>query len=383
VKLIAPVKLTPTSDQSALLRATLERANAACEFVSQRAWQSQTFRRFDLHHLCYRTIRDQFGLSAQVAVRVIAKVADAYHLDQRTRRTFKPTGAIAYDDRILTWRLADSTVSIWTLTGRIRVPFVCGEPQRTLLATRQGESDLIYRKGKFYLLATCEVNEAPLIETEQALGVDLGVKNIAADSDGVIYSSSQVNHVRYRHRRLRAKLQSKGTKSARRRLRKLSGKEQRFARDVNHQLSKRIVAKAQDTSRAIALEDLKGIRDRVTVRRPQRATLHSWSFAQLRAFVTYKAQRVGVPVVLVDPRNTSRTCPACGSVDKRNRKTQETFSCVECGCAGHADHFAAVNISRRAARSLATGVNLPNVSTIVTQFDDGVRDKPPVLAGGS
>jgi len=376
VKLISQVKLTPTPDQAAVIRATLERANAACEFVSQQAWQSKTFRRFDLHHLCYRSIRDQFGLSAQVAVRVIAKVADAYQLDKNTPRTFKPTGAIAYDDRILTWRLTDSTVSIWALGGRVRVPFVCGNQQRALLETRQGESDLIYRQGEFYLLATCEVSEAPMIETDQALGVDLGVKNIAVDSDGVIYSSSTVNNVRYRHRRLRAKLQSKGTKAARRRLRKLSGKERRFAKDVNHQLSKSLVAKAQDTHRAIALEDLTGIRDRVTVRRSQRATLHSWSFGQLRAFVSYKAQRVGVPVVFVDPRNTSRTCPACGCVDKRNRPNQATFLCVECGCAGHADHFAAVNIARRAA------VNPPNVSTIVSLNDGCVRDKPPASAGG-
>jgi putative transposase len=377
MKLIAQVKLTPTPEQAAMIRATFERTNAACEFVSQQAWASKTFRRFDLHHLCYRAIRDQYGLSAQVAVRVIAKVADAYVLDKNTPRTFNPTGAIAYDDRILTWRMSDSTVSIWTLNGRVRAPFVCGATQRALLGTRQGESDLIYRKGKFYLLATCEVSEAPLIETDQVLGIDLGVKNIAVDSDGAIYSSSQVNNVRYRHRRLRAKLQSKGTKSARRRLRKLSGKERRFARDVNHQLSKSIVAKARDTRRAIALEDLTGIRLRVTVRRAQRATLHSWSFSQLRTFVTYKAQRAGVPVFLVDPRNTSRTCPACGSVDKRNRKTQETFSCIECGCAGHADYIAAVNISRRAA------VNPPNVSTVVSPNDDCVRDKPLALAGCS
>ena len=377
MKLIAPVQLTPTPDQAAGLRATLERANAACEFGSQPAWPSKTFRRFDLHHRCYRSLRDQFGLSAQVAVRVIAKVADAYQLDKHTPRTFNPTGAIAYADRILTWRLTDSTVSIGAVGGRVRVPFVWGAPQRALLETRQGESDLIYRQGAFYLLATWEVSEAPLIETDQALGVDRGVKNIAVDSDGVIYSSSQVNNVRYRHRRLRAKLQSKGTQSARRRLRKLSGKERRFARDVNHPLSQSLVAKAQDTPRAIALEDLKGIRERVTVRRAQRATLHSWSFGQLRAFVSYKAQRAGVPVVFGDPRNTSRPCPACGCIDKRNRPNQATFLCVECGCAGHADHFAAVNISRRAV------VNPPNVSTIVCLNNDCVRDKPPASAGGS
>ena len=120
-------------------------------------------------------------------------------------------------------------------------------------------------------------------------------------------------------------------------------------RDTNHCISKKLVAKAKDTNRAIALEDLRGIRQRVTVRRSQRATLHSWAFFQLRSFVTYKAKGAGVPVFLVDPRNTSRTCPACGHVDKANRLSQSKFSCVVCGFAGLADQIAAINIGRRAA----------------------------------
>lgn len=90
---------------------------------------------------------------------------------------------------------------------------------------------------------------------------------------------------------------------------------------------------------------------RSTVRRSQRATFSSWAFRELRAFITYKAAIAGVPVILVDPKNTSRTCPACGHVDKANRKSQAHFCCVSCGCAGHADYFAALEIQRRAAVS--------------------------------
>jgi IS605 OrfB family transposase len=309
-----------------------------------------------LHHLCYKEIRARFDISAQVAVRVIAKVADAYKLDQKTQRTFKRLGSIAYDDRILSWQLQANRISIWTVDGRLHIPFVCGKRQRELLQTRQGESDLAWSRGKFFLAATCEVEEAELIDVEGVLGVDLGIKNLAVDSDGEVYSASQINHVRYRNRRLRTQLQSKGTKSAKRKLKKLSGKEHRFAKDTNHCISKQLVTKAKGTRRAIALEDLVGIRARVTVRRSQRATLHSWSFFQLRAFVEYKARRIGVSVVLVDSRNTSRTCPQCGCIDKRNRPTQSTFSCVVCGFFGLADHIATVNISRR------TVVNQPIVA---------------------
>jgi putative transposase len=356
MRLIAQVKLMPTPEQADTLKRTLETANAACEWLSKEAWQSKTFSQYGLHHLCYRDCRSRFGLGAQMTVRCTAKVSDAYKLDRQTRRKFKPTGSIAYDDRILTWNVAEGRVSIWTVAGRMELPFVCGSRQRELLETRRGESDLVLFRDKVFLSACCDVEEPPPKEVEGVLGVDLGVVNIAVDSQGERHSGSRINHVRHRHRRLRSKLQAKGTKSARRRLKVLSGREARFGRWTNHNVSKSIVAKAQGTGCAIALEELSGIRDRIRLRRHQRAALHSWSFYQLASFVAYKASRAGVSVVYVDPANTLRTCPQCGHVDKKNRLSQSNFSCVVCGCTGNADHFAALEISRRAA------VNLPYVS---------------------
>jgi IS605 OrfB family transposase len=238
-------------------------------------------------------------------------------------------------------------VSIWTLGGRIVVNFACGKHHELLLHDQQGESVLVYRKSKFFLYTTCEVPEDTPLDVEGFLGIDLGVVNIAAGSDGELFSGATVNGVRHRHRRLRTKLQKKGTKSAKRLLKKLSGKERRFANHVNHTISKRIVAKAQGTRRGIALEDLGGIAERVTVRKSRRAALRSWSFYDLRTKIEYKAKRAGVPVVIVDPRNTSRTCPICGCVDKRNRPNQSTFSCTSCGFVGLADVVAAGVIASR------------------------------------
>lgn len=359
MKLTAKVKLLPTAEQAKLLRQTLETANAACDYISTRAWATKTFGQFKMHRLTYADVRGRFPLTAQIVVRCISKVADAYKLDRKRKRRFKPTSAIAYDNRILNWRMTDRAVSIWCLGGRQTIPFVCGERQRALLAHQRGETDLALMGGKFYLFAVCEVDEPRPADVADVLGVDLGVTNIAVDSDGHVYSSAHVNGLRHRHRRLRAKLQAKGTRPATRLLRKRSRRESRFATDVNHTISKRIVEHAQGTGRAIALEDLMGIRTRITAQRAQRATLHSWSFSQLRTFLTYKAQRAGLPVVLVDPRNTSRTCPQCGYVDKANRKTQRAFSCVACGFSGLADHIAAENI-RVLGRA---AVNRPNVAS--------------------
>jgi len=357
MQLTAKVKLQPTDAQADSLKRTLETANAACDYISQAAWDTRTFGKFQVQKLVYGDVRATFSLTAQMVIRCISKVTDAYKLDKKTKRTFRPHGSIAYDLRILSWRLGKNEISIWTVDGRQAIPFVCRERDKELLSGERGESDLCLIRGEFYLLTSCEVDEPTPKDVEGFLGVDLGVANIAADSTGEIHQGNTIKSVRYRQHRLRKRLQSKGTQSARRRLRKLSGKERRFVTDVNHQISKRIVAKAERTGQGIALENLKGIRDRVRARKPQRATLHSWSFHQLRAFIEYKARLMGVPVVTVDPRNTSRTCPCCGHIDKANRPNQATFSCVDCDFSGLADHIAAMNIRGRAA------VNPPNVPT--------------------
>jgi predicted RNA-binding Zn-ribbon protein involved in translation (DUF1610 family) len=61
-------------------------------------------------------------------------------------------------------------------------------------------------------------------------------------------------------------------------------------------------------------------------------------------FVTYKAALRGMPVVAIDPHNTRRACPECGSIHKANRKTQQTFSCTDCGYTTAADFGGARNI---------------------------------------
>src|SRR6266566_6066301 len=188
MRLTAAIQLLPTPSQADALRRTLETANAACDFISQVAWQSRTFRQFPIHRLTYTAVRETFHLAAQFAVRCIAKVADAYKLDRKTQRTFQPHGAGPYDDRILSYNLLGSAVSIWTLDGRQAIPFVCGERQRELLKTQRGETDLALVRGKWYLFVTCQVEAPEPIDAEAALGVDLGIVNLATDSDGEAFS---------------------------------------------------------------------------------------------------------------------------------------------------------------------------------------------------
>jgi putative transposase len=234
------------------------------------------------------------------------------------------------------------------------VAFTASADQLTTLAAyRKGESDLVYRDGMWFLIATCDLLDVPVIDPDGFLGVDLGIANTATTGDGVRHSGKALNAVRHRHRELRRRLQRKNTKSAKRLLKKRRRKEARFAADTNHTIAKRIVTEATRTGQGIALEDLQGIRDRVRLRKPQRVTLHSWSFHQLGRFIAYKAARAGVAVVYVDPAYTSQGCSACGHVDKKNRPDQETFRCTSCGFAEHADVNAARNIAARGVTSWA------------------------------
>lgn len=357
MKLTVKVKLQTTPEQHQALLETLETANAACNYISNVAWNNRVFNKFRLQKLTYYDLKEQFGLTAQVVIRCLGKVADAYKLDKKTKREFNLRGSIAYDDRILRWYVNRQTVSIWTTQGRMTIPFVTGKRQLDLLQHQRGESDLILIDGVFYLFATCEKETPEPVDVEEFLGVDLGIKNIAADSTGETYAGNHLNSLRKRHAKLRSKLQKKGTKSAKRLLKRRSKKERRMANHVNHTIAKRIVAKAIDTAQGIALEDLTGIRERTTVKKAQRRQHSSWAFADLRAKITYKAQLAGIPVVLVDPRNTSRECQVCGSVDKANRKSQDKFLCTVCGFASNADLNAARVIAGRAI------VNLPYTST--------------------
>jgi IS605 OrfB family transposase len=300
-----------------------------------------------------------------MTVRAIGSVVECFARDKRRTPRFRPHAAFPYDNRIL--RVGLDNVSIWTLEGRETIPFVCGARQRALLnqAQRIGECDLRpLPDGRWMLDVTVIVDAPAPYEPNGWLGVDLGVVNVATDTDGQVAAGGHLNGLRRRHRRLRGRLQRHGTRAARRLLRDRSGRERRFATQVNHCIAKELVCRAERTGRGIALEDLSGIRGRIRARRSQRGVLHSWAFRQLRELIAYKAQLHGVPVVYVDPRNTSRECPCCGHIEKRNRPNRDRFRCVRCGLTGHADYIAALNIESRAA------VSRPNLTGVYATSHD-------------
>ncbi len=361
MKLTVQVKLLPDKDQSTSLKESLERVNAACNRMSQLAWEIKEFKRFNLSNAFYHQIRREFSLSSQAVVLLTGKVANAYKVKKGNQRFFKNHGSIIYDEKNFRLLLDKSIASIWTVNGRIRIPYVCSDNTRKLLELPKGETDLILRDGKWFLNVSVEVPEHIEYKAMGWLGIDLGVVEIAATSDGEKFSGSHLNSLRARHHALRKKLQSKGTRSAKRLLKKRRLKEAGFSRHTNHVISKKIVSSAKRTARGIAMEDLKHIRERIKAGRKQRKILHSWAFGDLQSKIAYKAKLTGVPVKFIDPRNSSRECPKCGHISKKNRKKRDSFVCESCGHSGHSDINGAINLRNRA--SSPGDISHPNEST--------------------
>ncbi|WP_306279723.1 RNA-guided endonuclease InsQ/TnpB family protein, partial [Streptomyces malaysiensis] len=393
----------PDAVQAPAFERTLPAINEAANWVSAVSFEYFKLKGSvrELRKLCYGELKAR-GFGAQAAQHIIKRVADAYttlrasimagslgaeHSKRRRKAeskpvVFRPHAAHTFDDRCLSWNYDTKTMSIWTLDGRIKnVRFACSpEALKQLAEYRQGESDLVFRDGKWFLIATCEIPVAPRFEPKGFIGVDRGISNLATTSDGTNHSGRRPGRYRRWQARKKAELQARQTRSAKQLLKKRARREGRHATHINHKIAKAVVAVAQRTERGLALEQLQGIRERVTVPRDQRARQSSWPFRQLGSFIAYKAKRVGVPFIEVDPAYTSQRCPRCGHAERANRPTRDHFRCRRCGLAGPADHVAGANIAKRGATAWVF-VNMPDPVPAWQGPVDVTRDRPAV--GGS
>lgn len=247
------------------------------------------------------------------------------------------------DARLFSVRGSLLTVSTRVKTPRLRlllpdIPtwFSTSYPDAKLNAAKIG----ITRSGQGFINLVYRIENTKPVEDGLVLGVDRGLYKIVVTSEGGEYTSSQVRAIRRRYQHTRAKLQQKGTRSAKRRLKAMSGREKRFMSDLNHRISKQLVH--TPNLHTIVLEDLTGIR-KAKRNKTTRTWLGQWAFSQLEFDITYKAHALGITVALVDPAYTSQRCSTCGHTAKNNR-SKGTFACRLCGFVANADVNAAVNV---------------------------------------
>ncbi len=378
------------------LAETIDSFAQACNYLSEIAFGKHLSNRLALHRLTYRDIRTRFPLTAQMTCSAIKQVAASYASMKSNGNwhlaTFKPTsillegGIRGRDFRLIT---EGQTVSISTISGRIKTPYVLGAHQEKYLTDGWdiGASTLIRRRKGIFLNITLSKTIAipDLKDVATIIGCDMGQRFIAVTSIGKFFGGGEIKNRKHHYRRVRKSLQSKETKGAKRTLKRLSGKEQRFQTDANHCISKAIVNEALKYPRpAIALEDLAGIRKSTKRRTAQRADFHSWAFYQLKQFLEYKGEAAGIVIQSVNPRNTSKTCSQCGHLEDGQRNGLQ-FKCKACGFQLHSDLNASRNIANllRISRQDLEILGYQSTSPKVSPVPEGTsRDKPPALAGG-
>ena len=186
----------------------MRRFNEACNWLAGKAFERQLSNRYALHKLYYYDLREQFGLPAQMACLVCAQVAGAYKRDKSKQVSFRPLASVPYDRHLLRfWDL--TTVSLTTLEGRVKMAMVMGDHQAEQFGNVKLFAELVRRKdGKWFLMACVETDDLPPLDPDDFLGVDLGIENLATDSDGELHSGDNVEAVRVRCQTHKQALQS-------------------------------------------------------------------------------------------------------------------------------------------------------------------------------
>ena len=354
---------------------TIKTYNLICQEIIDYGWKHNSFNKNDLHKGTYKylrlkypkfssamlqTARDQAGEILKRTLKADKKLK--YKKNKRTlsKPIKQELSSIRYDRRCLSIFFDKNILSINTVFGRMKVPLKVAKYYNKYLDWKYTNAQLILRKDNNYYINLQLNKEIPKkTNNVDVLGIDLGIKKIAVTSDNIFYKSSHLKNVKGKYQKLKRDLQSKGTKSAKRRLKILSRKENRFVRDVNHCVSKKIVNTKYNL---FVLENLKHIRSNVkTYNKKLNYMIGNWSFFQLQSFINYKAERLGKNVIYIKPNYTSQQCSKCSHTEKSNRNGN-IFHCKKCDYELDADLNASRNIARIGRTDFLQGlVNSPNV----------------------
>jgi len=357
------VKLTKTvvlklAEHDESLDKTLKAYAEGLNFVSKVVYENKKpISANNLQRICYPILRNKIGLKAQMSCNVCRQVAGAY-------KAMKSNGE---------WRLANfdaktivlsygrdfsfkgEYLSITTLDGRKKYKLIIYDHAKQYFdGTWKFLASRLVKRGNeyyFHLSVEKEVPDIDLSKAKKFMGVDIGLNYIAVasttDLECGFFDGGIIKHIRHMFVNMRRRLQKKGTRSAKRVLKRLAGREKRFINNICHTVSKRVVEFAVEKGvDVIGLENLNGIRKRTKVRKKQRYDFESWVYHKLQFMIEYKAKERGILVVYVDPKHTSITCPRCYHVNKANRNGK-LFRCKACGYTLNADLVGARNIEIR------------------------------------
>lgn len=353
------LRIIPDSCQAELLKRTMKVYSEACNYVSDYIFRTHDLTQSGLQKALYYSIRESFSLPAQMAQSVMRTAISAFKtILTNEKKWIMPDFRHLQLDLVRNrdWSFTkDMTVlSLNTLEGRIKVSFYRqGYEKYFSDGYRFGTAKPVYKRGKFYvhIPVTYEIDELSMPDVVNVVGIDRGIRFLAVSYDDngktVFYDGSQVKVKRAHFKDTRKSLQEKGTPSARKKLREIGQRENRYVNDVNHCIAKALVTSNPEGT-LFVLEDLSGIRGATErVRKGNRYLTVSWPCHDLEQKLIYKAAANHQRVVKVDPAYTSQTCPECGHTEKANRdKRNHIFRCTCCGYTSNDDRIGAMNLHR-------------------------------------
>ncbi|MEA5626996.1 transposase [Nostoc sp. UHCC 0251] len=330
---------------------TLQGFADACNQIYEIAKRENCWNTTKLHHLVYKPIREVTGLKANHVCQAIRRVIGNAKAVKQVHK-FRPT-SLSLDVRTFQYIEDLQTVGVTLMCGRVKFKLSIGNYQLPLLKGQSPTSATLNKTkhGDYYINVCVDLPTSPTGKTPKVIGVDLGRRDIATTSTGESWSGKQIQAIRDRYSKVRSNVQSKRTRSSRRLLRRLSGREQRFQKWLNHNISDLLVQSAKLANAALSFEDLTNIRQSLNQKprsKVERRRTNNWAFYQLRLFVEYKANIAGVRVVFVPPAYTSQTCSRCGHIHPikgKSYRNGKSFKCGHCGFEHDADINAANNIA--------------------------------------
>jgi IS605 OrfB family transposase len=344
-------KLTlKNSQQRESIDSTLKQFAFACNQVLKVAKIENCWNAAKLQKLTYYDIRAITELKANHVCNAVRRVVNAKTSTGKVKE-FRAT-SIALDVRTFIYK--DGSVGITLVDKRHWFEWNLSFEQKQLLKGKHLTFATLSksRSGQYFLNVAVEVDcDRRYVSKDKAIGVDLGRRDIATTSTGLAWNGQQLTATRDTFSKTRANVQSKRSRSGRRLLRRLSGRERRFQQWVNHNISKSIVSKAKKDCAIISMEDLTNIRQSLNTKprtKQERRRTNNWAFYQLCLFVQYKANIAGIPVVFVPPAYTSQVCSHCNHIHPdpaKSFRNGKRFVCADCGADCDADYNAARNIA--------------------------------------
>ncbi len=351
------IQLRPSLAQAAALVETCRQFTSAFNQAVRLGWAADVCNAIKLHYLAYYALKEAHptlvsDLINQARAKAAEALTSAFTLRKDPQRAVRMPQSDACPPRynLHTYRLdwESQTVRISTTAGRQTIRFSLLDYAQKYAGYEVDTADLVERDSSWWLHVVVTVPVPEVQPTDQVVGVDLGLTHPAVTSNSLFLGRRRWKALEGRYFKVTRALQRKGTKSAKRHLRKLKRRRARFRKDADHVLSKQIVAAAEPGA-TIVVENLKDIRKRMKAKRrtQTKRRMHSWSFASLKAKIEYKAEERGCTVVAVDPRHTSQRCSCCGHTARNNRRSQSDFWCRDCHVRFNADLNAARNIAAK------------------------------------